>query len=122
MIPAKPFAAALFFALPALAAAQTTAPVATAPVAGANAAVDADVAARDAATATSNADASAQYAADVAAYRRALRQHHRALVRNDRREIAYAEAMRDWRQQVYDCKHGHSAACNAPTPDPADYY
>lgn len=78
---------------------------------------------------TAQADAqqadAAQYAADVEAYRRAMRAHHRQIARDDaryaRQERAYADAMVDWRRQVYACKHGSNAACNAPTPNPADY-
>jgi hypothetical protein len=72
------------------------------------------------------ASAEAQYAADLAAYRDALRAHHREVVRDarvaDRQERAYADAMRDWRRQVYACKHGSTRACNAPSPNPADYW
>ena len=35
---------------------------------------------------------------------------------------AYADAMEAWRIQTAACKRGHDRACNAPTPDPADYY
>ncbi|MBS0284948.1 MAG: hypothetical protein JSS15_11065 [Proteobacteria bacterium] len=81
----------------------------------AQAAVQADVQQADA----------AQYQADVAAYRRAMRAHHRRIARQDaryaRQERAYADAMAAWRLQVAACKRGNNAACNAPTPDPADY-
>ena len=99
-------------------------------VAAANRDVATQAAARQDAVADANADAQAstdaQYAADLAAYRAALRAHHREVARDariaERQERAYADAMRDWRRQVYACKHGSTRACKAPTPDPADYW
>jgi hypothetical protein len=99
-------------------------------VAAANQDVAAQAAARQSAVAEVNADTQAsadtQYAADLAAYREALRAHHREVARDariaDRQERAYADAMRDWRRQVYACKHGSNRACKAPTPDPANYW
>lgn len=95
-------------------------------VAAANRDVAAQAATRQDAVADVNADAEAQYTADVAAYRAALRAHHREVARDariaDRQERAYADAMRDWRRQVYACKHGSTRACNAPAPDPASYW
>jgi hypothetical protein len=99
-------------------------------VAAANQDVAAQAAAREGAVAEVNAEtqasADAQYTADLAAYRDALRAHHREVRRDariaDRQERAYADAMRDWRRQVYACKHGSSRACKAPSPNPADYW
>ncbi|WP_298667861.1 hypothetical protein [uncultured Sphingomonas sp.] len=75
-------------------------------------------------TAVQQVDA-AQYAADIQVYRQARRARHRQIARNDaryaRQERAYADAMTDWRRQVAACDHGNTAACNAPTPDPARY-
>lgn len=66
------------------------------------------------------------YAEDMAAYRAALRAHHRAASRDqrvyDRQQRAYADAMAAWRRQVYACHHGSHRACNAPTPNPANYW
>lgn len=99
-------------------------------VAAANRDVEAQAAARQSAVADANAGAQAgadaQYAADLAAYRAALRAHHREVALDARiaehKERAYADAMADWRRQVYACKHGSTRACNAPTPDPANYW
>lgn len=111
-------AAALAVACPGIAAAQTTAPVADA-----NARVAAGVVARENAVGATNAEIRMQ---DMAAYDRALRQHHRAVNRDQRiyrrQQRAYADAMAVWRQQVRDCKHGSNRACRAPTPDPAAYF
>jgi len=30
--------------------------------------------------------------------------------------------MAAWRLQVEDCRRGRTRACNAPTPQPADFY
>jgi len=99
-------------------------------VAAANRAVAAEAATRENAVAAVNAEnqatAEAQYAADLAAYRNAVRAHNREVARDtriaERQERAYADAMRDWRRQVYACKHGSTRACNAPSPNPADYW
>ena len=78
-----------------------------------------------AATEAQNAANQAQYEADKAAYAAALRQHHRDVVATDqmfiRQQIAYADAMRDYRAQVEACKRGSKAACNLPVPDPMTY-
>ena len=83
---------------------------------------------------TSNIDAinnqndldAAQYALDRARYRSALatNQGQRAVnaERRATQEAAYADAMRDWRNQFYACRHGTQAACKAATPDVSDYY
>ena len=76
-------------------------------------------------TASGGAD-QAQYAEDMAAYRGALRARHHAIASDqrlyDHQQRAYADAMADWRRQVYACHHGSNRACNAPTPDPAAYW
>lgn len=137
----KSIALALALLGSAATASAQTAPTAPAPsgaekdvnspdVAAANQDVAAQAAARQSAVAEVNADTQAsadtQYAADLAAYREALRAHHREVARDariaDRQERAYADAMRDWRRQVYACKHGSNRACKAPTPDPANYW
>ncbi len=68
----------------------------------------------------------AQYSADMAAYREALRARRHAINSDarvyDHQQRAYADAMADWRAQVYACEHGNNRACNAPTPDPAAYW
>lgn len=68
----------------------------------------------------------AQYEADRAAYMDALVKHDAAVNRTDaryvRQQVAYADAMTAWRQQVRACKKGYQRACNAPTPNPADFY
>ena len=99
-------------------------------VAAANRDVAAQAASRQEAVADAGAGAQAaadaQYEADLVAYRAALRTHHREVARDARitarQERAYADAMRDWRRQVYACKHGSNRACKAPTPDPANYW
>lgn len=74
----------------------------------------------------SNADAQAQYQSDLTAYEQSLRASHHEAVRDqvhyEHQRAAYADAMRAWRQQVWACKHGHTGACNAPSPNPADFY
>jgi hypothetical protein len=73
-----------------------------------------------------NADAQAQYQTDLAAYGQSLRANHHEAVRDqvhyEHQRAAYADAMAAWRQQVYACRHGSNRACNAPTPNPADFY
>jgi hypothetical protein len=68
----------------------------------------------------------AQYALDRARYRAALANNRdQRAINADRRavqEAAYADAMRDWRNQFYACRHGTQAACKAATPDVSDYY
>lgn len=79
-----------------------------------------------AATQVRNAEQEAQYQQDIASYRAALSQHASDVAANEehtaRQQNAYADAMAVWRQQVYDCKHRNVEICNAPTPDPADFY
>ena len=116
------YLAALLIALPGAAAAQTDAVrQPTAAVAGAN--TDVAVAADVSANAQSGAalDAKAQYAADMAAYNRTLDRNDRRQRRYARNQRAYADAMAAWRIQVRDCHQGVTAACNAPTPDPAAF-
>ena len=73
-----------------------------------------------------NMDARSQYSQDLAAYDSAMMRHDRRTDRRARRyrqqQRAYASAMRDWRQQTYACHHGNNRACNAPSPNPANYY
>ena len=56
----------------------------------------------------------------------ALVKHDAAVNRTDaryvRQQVAYADAMTAWRAQVRACKNGYKRACNAPTPNPADFY
>lgn len=79
-----------------------------------------------ASTQMTNATNQAQYSADVAAYDQAMRAHGHAVARQDshyaRQQQAYANAMEAWRIQDAACKHGNQKACNAPSPDPADFY
>jgi len=80
----------------------------------------------NAATIAQYQETQAQYDADRAAYMDALVKHDSAVNRTDARYVrqqrAYADAMRAWRAQVWACKHGHPRACDAPTPNPADFY
>ncbi|MDB5702021.1 MAG: hypothetical protein JWL66_2220 [Sphingomonadales bacterium] len=73
-----------------------------------------------------NANEQARYAEDRAAYLTALRSHNREAAMDahiyDRQQRAYADAMYAWRVQVEDCRRGIRAACNAPTPDPANFW
>lgn len=73
-----------------------------------------------------NADAQAQYQSDMTAYEQSLRANHHEAVRDqvhyEHQRAAYADAMAAWRHQVYACKHGSNRACNAPSPNPADFY
>jgi uncharacterized membrane protein affecting hemolysin expression len=73
-----------------------------------------------------NANEQARYAEDRAAYLTALRSHNREAAMDahiyDRQQRAYADAMYAWRVQVEDCHRGRRAACNAPTPDPANFW
>lgn len=84
----------------------------------ANAAVAGDIAA----VKTVNATNRAQHAADMAAYDAAMRDHVRKSARYARQQRAYADAMAAWRIQVAACEKGKSVACNAPAPDPANFY
>lgn len=84
------------------------------------------VAAASANQIATNAKDEAQYAADMAAYRTELAAHDATLAADAafaaRQERAYADAMTAWRIQVNDCRRGVRAACEAPTPRPADYW
>ena len=80
----------------------------------------------NAATIAQYQESQAQYDADRAAYMDALIKHDSAVNRTDaryvRQQAAYADAMRAWRAQVWACKHGRQRACDAPPPNPADFY
>ena len=87
--------------------------------------------AAQAAAAPSNAEQTAaelqaQYQSDLAAYQQALDANHRSAQRDqahyDHQRRAYADAMAAWRHQVWACHHGSNRACDAPTPNPADFY
>jgi hypothetical protein len=73
-----------------------------------------------------NAANQAQYQSDLARYEQVLHANHRDAMRDrahyNHQQRAYADAMAAWRQQAYACQHGNTRACNAPTPDPADFY
>lgn len=88
--------------------------------------LNANVVAAHDAGATANATDRAQYDADREAYMNALARHDAAVNRTDaryvRQQTAYADAMTAWREQVRACKKGYKRACNAPTPNPADFY
>ncbi|HEY0314831.1 MAG TPA: hypothetical protein VGC28_01040 [Sphingomonas sp.] len=78
-------------------------------------------------TQMANAANQSQYAADRYAYDQAMTAHGRQVARQDahyeHQQQAYADAMKVWRANKYACeKKGHISACNAPTPDPANYY
>jgi hypothetical protein len=68
----------------------------------------------------------ARFQADRQAYMSAMRAHHRAVNRYDRRyirqQMAYADAMATWRNQVRACRHGNRHACRAPTPRVENFY
>jgi len=95
-------------------------------VVAANQEAGAQAQAQVAAQAQMTAAQQAQYDTDIADYAAALRAHHRAVVATDATYLhqrrAYADAMFAWRMQVDACKHGHNAACRAPTPDPASFW
>lgn len=84
------------------------------------------IAAQSAAQSRTGGVDTAQYSDDMAAYRDALRARRHTINSDarvyDRQQRAYADAMADWREQVYACEHGSNRACNAPTPNPADYW
>jgi len=69
-----------------------------------------------------NARAEADYAARMRDYEIADAAHARAQTRYEYQQQAYARAMRDWRAQVAACQDGYRSACDAPPPDPADYW
>jgi hypothetical protein len=77
-------------------------------------------------TQMNNAAAQGQYAADSLAYDNAMREHGRAIARQDahyaHQQRAYADAMDAWRVQDAACRRGHQKACKSPAPDPADFY
>ena len=105
--------------LAAAAMAQTGAPAANNDVAP-------QAAAAPSSGAQTEADLQAQYQSDLAAYQQSLEANHRAAQRDqahyDHQRRAYADAMAAWRHQVYACHHGSNRACDAPTPNPADFY
>ena len=74
----------------------------------------------------SSAADQAQYQSDLAAYSAAMQAHGHQVASQDvhyaRQQRAYADAMEAWRIQTAACKRGHDRACNAPTPDPANFY
>ena len=85
--------------------------------------------ARDDRRARRRADAAAlrrQHAQDMAAYRRSVMAHRREVARDraryGRQQQAFADAMAAWRVQSQQCRRGNRAACDAPTPNPADFY
>ena len=100
-------------------------PQTSAPVAEANAEARRLAADRNALTSAVNNARQAQYDADMAEYRRQIVERQEAIARDqmryDRQQRAYADAMRAWRSQVYDCKHGKTKACRAPAPRTADF-
>ncbi len=88
-------------------------------------ALNSQVASNVGSTDVQNAANQAQYEADKAAYAQALRDHHRDVLTTDnvfiRQQMAYADAMRDYRVQVEMCRRGFKSACDLPTPDPQKY-
>jgi hypothetical protein len=95
-------------------------------LAPATAAANAQTLAKDASGPAVSADAQAAYNYDMQVYLDRLRARDAAAVGNEMqyhaKQRAYADAMRAWRVQVYDCNRGIIAACRAPTPDPAAFY
>ncbi|HTI31455.1 MAG TPA: hypothetical protein VL405_04935 [Sphingomonas sp.] len=91
-----------------------------------NRAVNQAAQARDAANVGVTASAQAAYDYDMANYLATLRAHDATAANNEAKyaakQRAYADAMRAWRVQVWDCNRGIIAACRAPTPDPAAFY
>ena len=83
-------------------------------------------AAANAQTLAGDANAQAAYDYDMQNYLTSLRARDAAAANNEAqyraKQRAYADAMRAWRIQVYDCNRGVVAACRAPTPDPAAFY
>lgn len=77
-------------------------------------------------TARLNRANAAQRHADMAAYDAAVRAHHRRVRLQNAHYLqmrqAYAAAKAAWREQVAQCKAGSIAACNAPTPDPVNFF
>jgi hypothetical protein len=85
--------------------------------AAANATIRSDLAAVRAV----NANRRAQYDADLAAYGRAVVRNDRQRAQYRSQQRAYADAMGAWRMQVAACQDGNKAACDAPSPRPADF-
>lgn len=73
-----------------------------------------------------NDAAQARYVQDMAEFRETLRAEHRTAVADqqlyDHQQRAYADAMTAWRKLVADCNDGKQSACNASTPDPANFW
>lgn len=73
-----------------------------------------------------NAENQARYQEDMARYEQALHSSRREARRDQahyqHQLAAYHAAMSAWREQVYACNHGNNRACNAPSPNPADFY
>lgn len=95
-------------------------------VAAANDAVSAQVQQQVAVTGAVNAALQGSYDQDMASYRAAVMANHRVAANDARvyahQQRAYADAMVAWRAQVDACHKGHPAACNAPSPNPADFW
>ncbi|CAM3136205.1 hypothetical protein SPAN111604_05690 [Sphingomonas antarctica] len=95
-------------------------------IAPATAAANAPTMVKDAAVSDANANAQAAYDYDMGNYVTMLRAHDATAASNEAqyaaKRRAYADAMRVWRQNVYDCSRGSITACRAPTPDPAAFY
>jgi hypothetical protein len=68
-----------------------------------------------------NAQAEAEYDARMRQYEQADDASSQAQARYSYQQRAYALAMSDWRAQVAACRDGYTRACDAPSPDPADY-
>ena len=115
-----------FLAAAALVATAVSPALAQQAESNANQAISNQYADRQNAIADQNEDSVASYQADMAAYRDAVRAQHHESMRDqrhyDHQQRAYADAMRAWRHQVWACKHGSNAACNAPSPDPAAFW
>jgi hypothetical protein len=104
------------------AASQTVAPGEIAPGAdpgtsAANGGVQSNIQATQAVNATNQA----QYQSDLDSYGRAVAHHDAQDARYRQHQRAYADAMEAWRVQVAACQRGHTVACNAPAPDPANF-
>lgn len=95
-------------------------------VAAANDVVNAQGQQQAAATDAVNAAVQGSYDQDMASYRAAVMANHRVAARDARvyahQQRAYADAMVAWRAQADACHRGHPAACNAPSPNPADFW
>lgn len=90
------------------------------------AAANAEVATRPPSRTEMSPEAQAQYDADMADYLGALRARRQIAAADERlyerRQRAFADAMYVWRLQVADCRAGRREACDAPSPDPADFF